>query len=480
MESLKEKTARGLLWGGIAGGATQLLNALFGIVLGRLLSPADYGMVAMLTIFSAIASALQEGGFISALNKRKNVTQEDYNSVFWFNVAVSLLIYVILFFCAPLIARFYHEPALVPLSRFVFLGFFISTLNIVPRAYLFRELRVKQTTVLSLVSLVISGVAGIVMAAAGMAYWGLAVQSVVFVTGLTVGSYLLTRWHPSLHFSLRPIREMFGFSGLLIVTNIFTIVNANLFSILLGRFYGKVETGNFSQGNKWNSMGSTLITQTLQGVAQPVFAKIDDEGQLLAAFRKLLRFTACLTFPAMLGMSLVAGEFIRITLGSHWDAAAGILRLLCVWGAFVPLQGLMTNLLIARGRSRIYMWGTILLAVASLAVALVMKPYGMVPMLRVFVGLNILWTFFWQYFVGRETGLTLWQTLRDLSPYFLLSLALAAGTHFATSFLSNIWAAFFAKVILMGTLYCLVLHLSGSVIFRESVDYLLKRKKSAK
>lgn len=479
MESLKEKTAKGLLWGGIAGGATQLLNALFGIVLGRLLTPADYGMVAMLTIFSAIASALQEGGFISALNKRKHVTQEDYNSVFWFNVAVSLCIYLILFFSAPLIARFYHEPALVPLSRFVFTAFVISALNIVPRAYLFRELKVKQTTVLSLLSLLVSGIVGIAMAALGMAYWGLAAQSVVFVSGLTIGSYVLTRWHPTLHFSLRPIREMFGFSSLLIVTNIFSIINNNLFSLLLGRFYGKVETGNFSQGNKWNSMGSTLITQTLQGVAQPVFAKLDDEARLLQALRKLLRFTACLTFPAMLGLSLVAPEFIRLTIGPHWSDAASLLSLLCVWGAFVPLQQLLTNLLIARGRSKVYMWGTILLAVFSLAVALVMRPYGMEPMLRVFVIFNILWTLFWQHYVCRETGLTLFRLLRDIAPYLLLAAALAVGLHVlaAALQLQNPWLAFAFKGGIMAAAYCLILYLSGSVIFREALEYLFKRKK---
>ena len=141
METLKEKTAKGLFWGGLSNGAQQVLNLVFGIFLARLLSQEDYGLVGMLTIFSLIASSLQEGGFISALNRKKEVTQRDYNAVFWTCSLFSLAIYLTLFFCAPLIAAFYDEPRLVPLSRYIFLGFFITSLGIAPRAVLFRRSR---------------------------------------------------------------------------------------------------------------------------------------------------------------------------------------------------------------------------------------------------------------------------------------------------------------------------------------------------
>ena len=178
--SLKERTANGLLWGSINSGAQQVLNLVFGIFLARLLSPADYGMVGMLTIFSLIASTLQESGFISGLNRKKNVTPADYNAVFWVNVICSLSIYVLLFFSAPLIAAWFRQPVLVPLARLSFLSFVISSLNTAPRAWLFRNMRVRETAILSLAALVVSGITGVCLAWNGFAYWGIAIQNLIF------------------------------------------------------------------------------------------------------------------------------------------------------------------------------------------------------------------------------------------------------------------------------------------------------------
>ena len=179
--TLKEKTAKGLLWSGINNGLQQVLNLFFGIFLARLLTPADYGMVGMLTIFTAIASALQEGGFISALTNRKEICHEDYNAVFWFCSTCSVCIYLLLFFAAPWIAAFYHEPALVPLARLSFLGFVMSSLSIPARALLFKKMMAKESAAISLTALILSGTIGVTMAANGFAYWGIAVQSLSLI-----------------------------------------------------------------------------------------------------------------------------------------------------------------------------------------------------------------------------------------------------------------------------------------------------------
>lgn len=474
--SLKEKTARGLLWGGLSSGLQQVLNLCFGIVLARLLTQSDYGMVGMLSVFVLMAGALQEGGFISALNKRTTVTQADYTSVFWFNIIVSLSIYAVLFACAPLIARFYGEPALTPLSRYVFAGFVVSSFNIVPRAKLFRELKVKQTTQITLTALAVAGIVGIGMAWQGYAYWGLATQSIVYAVMMTVQCYALTGWRPDWKFTWTPVREMFGFSSRLIVTNLFQIVNQNLFSILLGRFYGAATTGNFTQANKWNTMGHTFVTQMLQSVSQPVFARLDDKAERLQAFRKLLRFTSLFAFPAMFGLALVTPEFIVLALGAKWHTAVPYLQLLCLWGAFVPVQSLYTNLLIARGRSDLYMYGTIALALIEIAAALAARPLGIFPMLAIFVAVNLLWTFFWHYHTHREIGLRLTQAFRDVAPYLLLSLALCGAVALWLPPFGNLWLRLAAKVLLVALPYGAVLYLSGSVIFREGLSFLLHRK----
>lgn len=476
--SLKEKTAKGLLWGGFSNGVQQLLNLVFGIFLARLLSQSDYGMVGLLAVFSSIASALQEGGFISALTNRKQVTHKDYNAVFWFSTLCSITFYIVLFFAAPLIADFYGIPELTPLSRLLFLGFVVASMSSAPRAYLFKNLKIKETTIISISALTVSGIVGITLAACGFAYWGLAIQSISFVAVVTSLNFYFARWRPTLPVDFTPIKEMIGFSSKLVITNVFNIINNNLFSMVLGKFYSAHEVGNFTQANKWNGMGHTLITSMLNGIAQPVLTTVsDDRARQLAVFRKMLRFTAFVSFPAMFGLSIVSKELIVLTITEKWLASAYILQLLCVWGAFIPITNLFSNLVISRGRSSIYMWNTISLSLLQLVAACSMYPFGMEWMLRVFVAINIAWLFVWFRFVHKEIGLKLTELLKDISPYLLLSAVLVTGAYYLMQPITNLCLSLLAKVVTVAGLYALVLWKLDSVIFKESIEFLWKKRK---
>ena len=478
MESLKEKTAKGLFWGGLSNGAQQLLNLVFGIFLARLLSTEDYGLVGMLTIFSLIASSLQEGGFISALNRKHEVGHRDYNAVFWTSSLLSLAIYLTLFFCAPFIAAFYDEPRLVPLARYIFLGFFITSLGITPRAVLFRNMKVKEQSIVSFTSLLLSGIVGVSMAATGFAYWGIATQTLVYVTLFTSMTFFFAKWHPTLKIDFSPIREMIGFSSKLIVTNIVIIINTNVFSVILGRLYSPHIVGNYTQANKWNYMGWSLISNMLQGIAQPVFAKTDeDKERQRNIFRKLLRFTAFVSFPLMLGLALVAKEFIVILLGEKWLESARLLQLLCVMGAFYPISNLFSNLLIARGHSGVYMWGNIALCLIQLAAVIFSAPYGIEVMLMAYVAITILWIRVWHWFVHREIGLRLWDVVRDISPYLILACVLIYIAHLLTQGIDSLLLGLLAKMAFVAVTYCLALWLLRSTIFRESIEFLSKKNK---
>ena len=343
-ETLKEKTAKGLFWGGLNNGVQQVLNLVFGIFLARLLSQSDYGMVGMLTVFSALAGALQDGGFISALNRKKDVSHKDYNAVFWTNVSVSFLLYIVLFLCAPLIAQFYGIPQLTPLARFIFIGLFISSFGIVPGAIMYRNMMVKQQAIGTFVALIISGTLAVFLAYRGFAYWGIAIQTVVYVTLVQLMRFYFTRWYPTLPVDFSPIKEMIGFSSKLIITSVFNIINGNIFPILLGKLYTPREVGNFTQANKWSNMGGTLVGSMVGGIAQPVFAKTDDDVvRQKRVFRKLLRFTAFISFPAMFGLALVAKEFIVILLTEKWLESALMMQMLCIAGAFTPISALFNN-----------------------------------------------------------------------------------------------------------------------------------------
>ena len=476
-QSLKDKTAKGLFWGGVSNGVQQLLNLLFGIFLARLLTPADYGMVGMLTVFSALASILQEGGFISALTNRKKTEHKDYNAVFWFSLLMGTSLYTLLYICAPLIADFYQQPQLTSLARLSFLSFLISSTNVAPRAFLFKQLRTKENAIISFCSLTISGIIGIVLAYKGFAYWGIAIQTIAFTTGTTILSYYFSGWKPSLHIDFTPIKEMIGYSSKLIVTHTFQIINNNLFSILLGKFYNEKEVGYFNQANKWSTMGYTTINGMLTSVAQPVLSTLsDDKERQLNALRKMLRFTAFVSFPAMFGLSFTSQELIVLAVTDKWLPSANIMQILCIGGAFIPFSGLFSQLMLSRGHSSIYMWNTIALSLSQLFGAYLLYPYGITPMLYVFISINMSWTFVWLYFIQKEIKLSLPNFLKDISPYLLLSIACIFACSFITEPIENVGLRLIGKISIVGLFYIAILWKANSTILQESIHFIFKKK----
>ena len=476
-ESLKEKTAKGLFWGGISNGLQQLLNLFFGIFLARLLTQEDYGMVGVLSIFSLIAATLQESGFIAALANRKEIRHKDYNAVFWFSTLTGLFMYLLLFACAPLIARFFETPELTPLARYSFLGFLISSTGVAHSAYLFRSLKVKQRAMASVFGLLLSGTTGVTLAYLGFAYWGIATQSLVYVATTTGCYWYFSSWRPTFTIDFSPLKEMFLFSSKLLVTNIFHHIHNNIFSVILGKFYALTDVGNFNQANKWNYMGHSLINGMITGVAQPVLAQVaGDKERQLRVFRKMMRFTCFVSFPAMFGLSLVAPELITIAITAKWIESARMLQILCISGAFIPVVNLCGNLLISKGKSDIFMWNTISLVIIQLSMALTLYPYGIYTLITVYAGINIAWLLVWHHFVCREIGYSLPALMKDMLPYLFIASGVMIVTYLCTTECTHVYMRFVIKIGMAATLYILVMWLTGSVTFKESIHYLRKKR----
>lgn len=473
---LKEKAARGFLWGGLNNGAVQVLGALFGIFLLRLLSPSDYGKIAMLTVFANLASTLQESGFMAALCNLKDPTHRDYNAVFWFNIMMGGSLYVLLYLCAPLIADFYHDADLLWLSRYMFLGFFITSFGTVQRAWLFRNMMNKQTCIIAIVSLVVSNVVGILMAWLGYAFWGLATQSLLFVSCMVLMNWYYSPWRPSLHIDLRPAWQMFGFSSRLLLTNVVNTLSSNAFSFLLGKFYGAHSAGVYGNARKWDDMCSSSINGMLTGVAQPVMAQVrDNRERSRQVFRKMLRFVSFVSFPCMFGIGLISREFLLIFTGPKWEESAYLLSLLSIYGAVFPLLTLYGQMVISQGRSNINMYSTMALSSLILLGLVLLHSYGLYVMVFYFIGINVAWLFVWQYFAYRLIGLRLWEALSDVLPFLLLSAACMALTWWITRPIESLWLLLVAKVVLAAVFYVTAIWISGARIMRESVDYLLHR-----
>ena len=476
--NLKKTVAKGLLWGGMSNVVCQLFSLFFGVYLARILGPDDYGPIGMLAIFSAIAGSLQDSGFVAAIANRKEVGHDDYNAVFWFNILISFFMYGVLFFCAPLIAAFFNQPVLVSLSRYNFLGFVVAGFGIAPSAYLFRELKVKQKSIALILSIIVSGAVGVVMALCGWSYWGIATQSIVYVLVRTIVCWYFTPWRPTFNVNFAPLRYLFAFSYRLLITNIFQRFNWNIFSFILGKFYTRVDVGNYTKAAEWFNMGGEVVNGMVNAVAQPVLAKVvDDNERQLHVFRRMLRFTAFVSFPLMLGLSLVAKELVTIVITDRWIESAGMLQILAVWGAFMPLQSMLTNLLVSRGRSRIFMWCTIVQGLLMLAILLIVYPYGIRCMLVIYCIFNVAWLFVWYFFVRREIAISLTMFLLDIIPYMLLAGVTMVVTYMLTVSLANMYVLLLSRMALAAMLYVGTSYILRSRELREIINYLFKREK---
>lgn len=469
MSTLKEKTAQGLLWGGLNSGIQQLVGLAFGIVLGRLLSPSDYGMMAMISIFSLVATALQDSGFRTALTNIEHPKDEDYNSVFWFNIIMASSLYLILFFAAPLIGEYYHTPRVVPLCRYAFLSIVIASFGTAQSAYLFKHLRAKQQAEAGALAVILSSLTGVGMAFAGMAYWSLATQGLVYVGINTLLQWHFSPWRPSIHgITFAPVRRMFRFSCKILATTIMTHVNNNVLNILLGHYFTPRDTGNYNQAYQWNTKCYSLVQSMVAQVAQPVLVSLNgEEGRQKDVFRKMMRFTAFITFPLLFGFGLVAKEFIVTAIGEKWLASAQLIQILCLSGAAMPLSTLFSNMIISKGRSGTFFWCTFTLGLVQIATMMLIWPMGIRSMVIAYTILNTSWLLVWLFFVRRLIGYGYWMFFCDVMPFALAAAGVMGVAYIATMPLSNLIVLLISRFIIAVVLYYVVMKIARVKILAE-------------
>ena len=473
---LKEKTARGLLWGALNSGSTQLLNLIFGIILGRLLTPAEYGIVGVLSIFTLIAGNLQSSGFTQALVNLKAPRDEDYTAVFWFNTLTSFVLYALLFLSAPLIARFFHQPCLVEVSRFVFLSFVISSFGIAHNAYMTKNMMNRELAIIGAIALLCSGGVATFLAFYGFSYWSLAWQQIIYITVLNIGRYYYTPWRPSWHFTFEPVRKMFGFSVKILITNIINTLSNNILTLLFGRLYPIKAVGDYSQAYKWNTMASAFVANAVGQVAQPVLASVKEEhGRSVRVFRKMLRFTAFLSFPAMFGLAIISNEFILLTIGKRWLDAVPLLQMLCIGGAFVPFYTLYQNIAISNGRSDFYMFCNIAQIVLQLVIIAFFYHLGINTMVMVYTLFTIAWLFVWQWIAHRIIGLRFWEVIKDVMPTLCIALLVMATTYFVTLPLHHLLLLLICRILIAALLYAAIMKLLHVEMMDELLLFIKKR-----
>lgn len=476
-ENLKDKTAKGLFWGALNSGVTQVIGVIVGIVLARLLTPADYGIVGVLTIFSALAYMLQTSGLGTGLINIKNPTDNDYNSVFWFNILVSSVLYVVLFLCAPLISDFFHQDCLINVSRVLFLTLPLSALSNTSGTYLTKNMMNREIAIIGVTSFILSGLVGVLMAFCGYSYWSLVGQQLVSAIVVLIGRYYYVRWLPNLRVDFKPVMRMYRFCIKLLITNICYVINSQMLTFFLGRLLPIQAVGNYSQANKWNVMANSIISGAVGQIAQTVFVSVSDEKEReVRVFRKLLRFTAFFSFPCMFGLAVVAPEFILLTIGDKWIESILILQILCIGGAFAPFYTLYFNLVLSKGHS-----GLVLLChggqmVIQLLLLLLLYKEGIVSIVLAYSILTIMWLFVWQMAGKSLINLCFIDALKDVVPFLVVSLFVMAVTYISTTGITNLFFLLIARILMAALLYAGIMKLLQAKVMDECIAFIRKKR----
>ena len=351
--ALKSRTASTLKWNSIDRIATQVLYGVSGIFLANLLSKEDFGLVGVLAVFQAFAILFVDSGFGSALLQKKQPDEDDYSTVFWFNLAVSIAVYAVLFFCAPAIARFFGNVQLVAMSRVMFLTFVLTGLGIVQTNRMMKRMDVKQIAIADLIALSLSAAVGIWLALAGFGAWAIVWQSVALAAIKSAWLWLTGRWSPRLVFSRRSIRDIRHIGLSVFISQFFNTLFLNIYQFVIGKWYSLAQLGVYTQADKWSKMGSASLSQILTSSFVPLLAGVqDDRATFHRYMQRIDRFAALLAIPALTVLAACGGAVFHSLFGTKWDVAVPLFRLLCLRGIGVVFISLYSNFMMSLGKGR--------------------------------------------------------------------------------------------------------------------------------
>lgn len=430
-DSLRNKTVKGVGWSFADSILGQGITFLVGLVLARLLTPDEYGLIGIITIFITVLNSIVDSGFSNALIRKQHTTQADYNTVFITNMVFSILMFVLLFFAAPAIATFFKRPELVNLTRVMGLVVIFNALSIVQNTILTKRLDFKTKTKASLISAVVSGIIGIGMAIKGFGVWSLVGQSLSRQLLNSCCLWFFNRWWPQLKFSLSSFKEMWSFGWKLLVSKLIDTIWKELYQVVVGKFYSPATLGQYTRGKQFAQILSANITSVVQRVSFPTLSEIqDDKTRLVNAYRKIIRTTMFVTTSLMFALAGVAHPFIYCLVGPQWDQAASFLPLICISMSLYPLHAINLNMLQVQGRSDLF-----------LKLEIIKKAIAVVPIL-LGIFLNIYWMligtiisgiisfFLNSYYSGKMIGYSSLDQLKDILPFYGIGLLVAVSVYF--------------------------------------------------
>lgn len=417
--------------------------------MARILTPEDYGLVGMLAIFIAVSQSLIDSGFSQALIRKQDRSEIDNSTVFYFNIGVGTILYLILFFSAPLIASFYNEPQLVPITRIIGLSLVFNSLVVVQRALLTINLDFKTQAKASFVGVIISGSLGITMAYTGFGVWAIVWQQISNLAVVTVLLWILSRWKPTWAYSWKSFRELFSFGSKLLASGLLDTIFRNLYLIVIGKFFKASDLGYYTRAHQFTDFASSNITGIIQRVTYPVLCTIqNDDARLSDVYRRLLRTSAFIIFPLMTGMAAVAKPMVISFLTEKWLFSAILIQILCFSQMWYPVHAINLNLLQVKGRSDLFLKLEIIKKALTVIVLCITLPMGLIPLCIGTIFSSIIALIINTHYTGKLIHLGFFKQMKDLLPTLLLSLAVGGIVYITVTYIPlNSWIALSVGVI---------------------------------
>lgn len=475
-ESLKKKTVKGVAWTSL----NQVVSLGFGfvisVILARLLSPSDYGLLAMIGVFNAIAFAFMDSGFGNALIRKPDLTEDDNTTAFTFNIVVAVVMVGIIWLIAPWVAKFYDKPILTSLLRVEGFLLIVSSFKIVQNTQLSRALNFKATMIVNVTSQVIAGVVAILAAYRGFGVWSLVIQHFVSsITGLVL-LWIISPWRPHGKWNNNSFGYLWGYGSKLLASGLLNTVYRNIYPIVIGKFYSAADLGQYTRASGYAAIPSQGLTSVLQQVTFPVLSQIQDDTERLASsYRRMLRFTVFLVFPIMIGMAALAYPLVVSLVTDKWAQCVPYLQVICFASMWYPVHAINLNLLQVKGRSDLFLRLEIIKKAIATVAIFISVPFGVMGICIGAVCTSIICLAINTYYTGKLIHVGFIRQMMDMTPTLLASLAMGAIVYFVViPFDNNI-----VKV-MIGIPLGMIIYLSIARVFRmpelqEALDIIHRR-----
>lgn len=422
-DSLKQKTTKGLFWSSVERFSNQGVSFIFSIILARILAPSDFGIIAMIGIFFAVAQSFVDSGFSNALVRKTDRREEDLSTCFYFNIGVGIVAYIVLFLIAPFIADFYNQPILSPIIRITGFGVVLNSLCVVQQALFTIKIDFKSQAKVTLSATIISGIVGVGLAYQGYGVWALVWQGVVMSLVRMGLLWLMSKWRPKAGFSKDSFHYLFGYGSKLLASGLLDTIYNNIYPIVIGKFYSPAQLGNYSRALSFAQLPSSNITSILQRVTFPVLSTIqDDLPRLQTNYRRLLKLSAFIVFPLMMGLAAVAFPLIRVVLTPKWEGCSLYLQIICFALMWYPIHAINLNLLQVKGRSDLFLRLEIIKKIVGVCIMCITIPLGITAMCIGMVVSSLISLFINTHYTGKLIYVGYIKQMRDLLPIFINSL----------------------------------------------------------